>query len=601
MSWKVYQSMPDNFGDNSLAGFVNYRRANAAMGNGPDGSPYTVYDEKFDDVDPLIKGIANTMPDGGFLEAFRADVAAGRLPQVSWIVAPETYCEHPGPSSPIQGAYYTSAVLDALTATPDVWARTVLLVDYDENDGFFDHAPPPAAPALDADGQPAGDATCDVAAERFTHANPPGTTEQPPPDGGVYGMGPRVPMIVVSPWSKGGWVDSQVFDHTSVLQFLERRFGVGEPNISPWRRAVAGDLTSAFDFADPDRHPPSSLSGPSRGDADRLRTAQEQLAQVAVPPAVDQTAPAQATGTRPSRALPYDLQADAAIEPGSGAVQITFSNDGDAGAVFHVYDLLHLDRIPRRYTVEAGRSLVGSWDTNADGGRYDLWLLGPHGFHRSFTGAIEWDAGAPAAEPAIVPQVAAEHAAGGRRLALTLASRGSGACTFTVSPERVPRRRAAHQDPGGGCGGDRPVGRGRRGRLVRPHGDRRGGAGVPPSFRRTPRERRAGHERPGDGDRLHLSDRRSAATGHAQAVARPWSTSAQARHPNAPRDTTVRTRFQAAQRASWNWWRTPARSTRWSGLPAALRASLSGTFTATVTTQAIRYSPSAATIQPIAG
>ena len=92
-------------------------------------------------------------------------------------------------------------------------------------------------------------------------------------------------MIVVSPWSKGGWVDSQVFDHTSVLQFLERRFGVGEPNISPWRRAVAGDLTSAFDFADPDRHPPSSLSGPSRGDADRVRAAQEQLAQVAVPPA----------------------------------------------------------------------------------------------------------------------------------------------------------------------------------------------------------------------------------------------------------------------------------------------------------------------------
>ena len=434
MSWKVYQSMPDNFGDNSLAGFVNYRRANAAMGNGPDGSPYTVYDEKFEAVDPLIKGIANTMPDGGFLEAFRADVAAGRLPQVSWIVAPETYCEHPGPSSPIQGAYYTSAVLDALTATPDVWARTVLLVDFDENDGFFDHAPPPAAPALGADGQPAGDATCDVAAERFTHRTPPGTTEQPQPDGGVYGLGPRVPMIVVSPWSKGGWVNSQVFDHTSVLRFLERRFGVGEPNISPWRRAVAGDLTSAFDFADPDRHPPSSLSGPTRGDADRVRAAQEQLDQVAVPPAFQQAAPAQATGTRPSRALPYELQADAVIEPGTSGVQITFSNDGDAGAVFHVYDRLHLDRIPRRYTVEAGRSLVDSWDTTDDGGHYDLWLLGPNGFHRSFTGGVEWDGGAPAAEPAIVPEVAAEHAAGSRRLALTLANRGSAACTFTVSP-----------------------------------------------------------------------------------------------------------------------------------------------------------------------
>ncbi len=88
------------------------------MGNGPDGAPYTEYDESFDDVDPLIKGISNTMPDGGFLKAFRADVEAGRLPQVSWIVAPAAYSEHPGPSSPVQGGWYMAEVLDSLTAVP---------------------------------------------------------------------------------------------------------------------------------------------------------------------------------------------------------------------------------------------------------------------------------------------------------------------------------------------------------------------------------------------------------------------------------------------------------------------------------------------------
>ena len=105
---------------------MNYRQANGAMGVGP-RLAVTADHEKFDDVDPLIKGIANMMPDGGFLDAFRADVVAGRLPQVSWIVAPETDREHPGPSSPTQGADFTAGVLDALTAAPEVWAETVLL------------------------------------------------------------------------------------------------------------------------------------------------------------------------------------------------------------------------------------------------------------------------------------------------------------------------------------------------------------------------------------------------------------------------------------------------------------------------------------------
>ena len=161
--------------------------------------------------------------------AFASDVAGGTLPQVSWIVAPTKYSEHPE-APPALGESLTARLLDALTANPDVWAKTAFIINYDENDGFFDHMPGPI-PAL----TPArGASTVDTHGESY--------------EGQAVGLGVRVPLIVVSPWSRGGWVNSQVFDHTSVIRFLERRFGVMEPNISPWRRMVTGDLTSMFDF-----------------------------------------------------------------------------------------------------------------------------------------------------------------------------------------------------------------------------------------------------------------------------------------------------------------------------------------------------------------
>lgn len=117
--------------------------------------------------------------------------------------------------------------------------------------------------------------------------------------------GPRVPMYVISPWSTGGWVNSQVFDHTSVIRFLEHRFGVVEPNITPWRRAVCGDLTSAFDFTSPDLRPLIASLPDTAALAQRAR----QLAATAMPiaPAAS-SAPVQCGGTRPSRALPYELR-----------------------------------------------------------------------------------------------------------------------------------------------------------------------------------------------------------------------------------------------------------------------------------------------------
>jgi phospholipase C len=160
-----------------------------------------------------------------------------RLPSVTWLDAqwlPSVYglpeaAEGPGNFS-AAGAEYMNTILDALGSRPDVWAKTVFIINYDENDGRFDHVPPPTAP----EGTPGE-----------------WVTVSPLPSGasgiaGPIGPGFRVPALVVSPWSRGGWVCSEAFDHTSTLRFLEQRFGVMEPNISAWRRQHLGDMTSAL-------------------------------------------------------------------------------------------------------------------------------------------------------------------------------------------------------------------------------------------------------------------------------------------------------------------------------------------------------------------
>ena len=145
VSWRIYQDMADNFEDNPTAGFKRFRDSHA-------GAP---------DSDPKLAALAlHTRT----LDGLREDVIAGTLPQVSYIVAPAKDSEHPDPSSPAQGADYTARVLDAVTANPRVWSRTVLLVMYDENDGFFDHVPPPAPHSL-KDGAPLGGSTVDTTGE----------------------------------------------------------------------------------------------------------------------------------------------------------------------------------------------------------------------------------------------------------------------------------------------------------------------------------------------------------------------------------------------------------------------------------------------------
>jgi phospholipase C len=203
------------------------------------------------------------------------DIRSGNLPQVSW-VQPEA-SEHP-PSLPAAGAEYFYDLLDALASTPDVWNKTVLFITYDENGGFFDHVTPPTPPP----GTPGEYITATL----------------PPEAGGIagpIGLGFRVPTFVISPWSQGGWVASETFDHTSLLRFLEARFGVREPNISAWRRQTVGDLTSALRF------PRRDVPFPILSDPAPLVAQEEQEVATLPPPSVPttQTMPHQEPGSRP--------------------------------------------------------------------------------------------------------------------------------------------------------------------------------------------------------------------------------------------------------------------------------------------------------------
>ena len=352
LDWQIYQNMANNFDDNPLVGFKLYRKADKAT----DG--------------PLVD-VARRSLRTRDLDKLKADVLADKLPQVSWVVAPDIYSEHPGPSSPAEGADYTARVLDALTANPEVWAKTVLIINFDENDGLFDHVPPPSVPSRRKDGSFNGVSQVDTTGEYYD------VGKDEPLRYRAYGLGPRVPLYAVSPWSKGGFVSSEVFDHTSVIRFIETRFGVKEPNISPWRRAVCGDLTSCFDFARPDAT--SFVAGlpPTKETSDRAQA----LPGRSTPDLPAPAAPVQDEGQRSRRPTPYVMEAGL-VADATGAT-VTFVNDSRSRAVvFHVYDRRDLNAGPARYTVAAGQSVTGRFD----GAEHDLFVLGPNGFHRHFIG-----------------------------------------------------------------------------------------------------------------------------------------------------------------------------------------------------------------------
>ena len=358
VSWKVYQNASDNFGDNGLAYFSQF--ANAAA-----SSP--LYQKGMGSV-PATTG---STPDD-IAAAIRADVVAGTLPQVSWIVADQGHSEHPD-APPGDGAYFVNEVLQALAASGDVLDSTVVFLNYDENDGFFDHVPPPVAPA-------------GTAGEFY--------------DGVNIGLGFRVPMVVISPWSRGGWVDSQVYDHTSVLRFLETwTSAIGTPatcvNISAWRRAVCGDLTGAFDFTSPVYGLPALPAAPGT-------TAQSTCNALANPIPTNNSLPVQESGTRPARALPY--QPNGSVDHfefdanNKILLWIKMSNEGPvatSAAHFAIYANNDRSGGPWQYTVAPYNAATQTNGTDSDffnigsgygSGAYDLTLVGPNRFLRHFTG-----------------------------------------------------------------------------------------------------------------------------------------------------------------------------------------------------------------------
>jgi phospholipase C len=366
ISWKIYQNPNDNWNGMMHGGlaFNGFRSAH------PDSPFYR-------------KGMSEHS-----LQSLSDDVMRNDLPAVSWILPTPLQSEHPGASSSAaRASNFIERILRALTANRESWSRTVFFITFDENDGFFDHIPPPAIPSIHRDGSIAGGSTVPLygmyfedEAGKYLHA---GDAH----DGSVrvIGLGPRVPMYVISPWSRGGWVNSQVFDHTSVAMFLERRFGIHVNAISPWHRAVSGDLTSAFDFSSSGVDDLPAL--PRTSGYEEIERRARGLPTAGPPSKSSELF--QEPGVRPSRALPYDaaVTLSRAID---GALVLRFSNTGRQGMVLHVYDKLHLDKVPRRYTVEADRELADAawYPLRGDGGEFDLEVFGPNGFFRAFKGTL---------------------------------------------------------------------------------------------------------------------------------------------------------------------------------------------------------------------
>jgi phospholipase C len=173
--------------------------------------------------------------------------------------------------SPGRGADYCNRIFQAFRARPDIWRKTAFILTYDEDGGYFDHVRPPTAPA--------------------------GTPDEYV-DGLPIGLGFRVPTVVCSPWTRGGYVCSETYDHTSLIRFLERRFGVVEPQISAWRRRTCGDLWECFDFTDPDYsfpHLPETATGATAADQQCANGAP------AAARVVNEPMPRQAAGDKPRR------------------------------------------------------------------------------------------------------------------------------------------------------------------------------------------------------------------------------------------------------------------------------------------------------------
>jgi phospholipase C len=143
---------------------------------------------------------------------FIADVKAGRLPRVSWLVPPSALSEHP-PASVCEGENWTVRALNALGGSK-YWRSTAVVVTWDDFGGFYDHVPPP-------------------------HVD-------------LYGLGPRVPALIISPWAKRGYIEKRTLEFSSVLKLIETVFDL--PSMTS-RDRRANDMLDVFSFRGAPRPP----------------------------------------------------------------------------------------------------------------------------------------------------------------------------------------------------------------------------------------------------------------------------------------------------------------------------------------------------------
>jgi phospholipase C len=348
------------------------------------------------------------------LSSFINDVESSKLPQVSWIVAPAGYCEHPS-YTPDYGAHYVNTVLRTLFSNPDLWKTTALFITYDEHDGFFDHQLPPYPEATVTDEYIAGL---------------------------PIGPGTRVPMLICSPWTRGGYVDSNVYDHTSMLQFLAAWTGVKPVNVTPWRASVTGDLTTAFDFGHPDFSIPGNIPT-----LDQTWKLTQLTGGSTTPPAEgDQKMPAQEPGSRPHRPTNYQLHADVTVNRTTSQVTAALANSGTVGASLAVYPDAYLPFGATPVTVLPGSQGSYTWDATAIAGKYAFSVYGPDGFVTSFAGTV-----VPAGlNTGPVPVVTVTLRSGqAKAVEITLANQGQKEIAYTLTPnDYQSRTQAVTVNPG---------------------------------------------------------------------------------------------------------------------------------------------------------
>jgi len=361
------------------------------------------------------------LPKGDVLHQFREDVNKGKLPTVSWLVAPQYFSDHP--SAPWFGAWYVSEVLDILTKNPEVWKKTIFILNYDENDGYFDHIPPFTAPRPGDVNSGKVSEGIDTAPEYVTLQEELSrdTVDKEDARESPVGLGYRVPMLIASPWTRGGWVNSEVFDHTSTLQFLEKFLSkktgkeIREPNITDWRRTVTGDLTSAFrkyngekimlpEFIKRDPFVEKIYNAKFKKLPTDFRALHPgEINEVKNNP-LSTLLSSQEPGIRNSCALPYQLNADGKLNKDKNAFEITFSVANDLpgvqldGAPFNVYvpgkysfsennQKIVEDVKASSFAVRSGEELQANWPLgNFENESYHLRVYGPNGFYREYTG-----------------------------------------------------------------------------------------------------------------------------------------------------------------------------------------------------------------------